>query len=130
KAPPAGSAEPAATGAGPTKLTVAAISIVDTAPLHLGKAKVFSAKQTLAITVQSTTGGHEAVPAVVSGQCQFAFANVISLMIASSKGLPLKVVDGGSFSTGKPEDFGAIVVPAGSSVKTVKDLEGKTISVN
>jgi NitT/TauT family transport system substrate-binding protein len=124
------SAEPSTTGAELTKLTVAAIAIVDTAPLHLGKAKGFFAEQNLDITVQSTTGGHEAVPCVVSGQCQLAFANVISLMLAHAKGLPLKVIAAGSFSTGTPEDFGGIVVPAGSGVKTVKDLEGKTVSVN
>ena len=129
KAPPrTGPAEP--TVAGPTKITVAAIAIVDTAPLYLGRAKGFFSEQNLDITVQTTTGGHEAVPALVSGQCQFAFANVISLMLANAKGLPLKVIAAGSFSTGKPEDFGAIVVPAGSAVKTVKDLEGKTVSVN
>src|ERR1043165_7708926 len=111
KAPPAGSAEPAATGAGPTKLTVAAISIVDTAPLHLGKAKGFFAEQNLDITVQSTTGGHEAVPCVVSGQCQLAFANVISLMLAHSKGLPLKVIAAGRFSARTPEDVGGLVGP-------------------
>jgi NitT/TauT family transport system substrate-binding protein len=124
------SAEPPTTGAELTKLTVAAIAIVDTAPLHLGKAKGFFAEQNLDITVQATTGGHEAVPCVVSGQCQLAFANVISLMLAHAKGLPLKVIAAGSFSTGTPEDFGGIVVPAGSGVKTVKDLEGKTVSVN
>jgi NitT/TauT family transport system substrate-binding protein len=131
QAPPAtGATESTLTGAGPTKLTVAAIAIVDTAPLHLGKAKGFFTEQNLDVTVQSTTGGHEAVPALVSGQCQFAFANVISLMLANTKGLPLKVVAAGSFSTGKAEDFGAIVVPAGSNLKTVKDLDGKTVSVN
>jgi NitT/TauT family transport system substrate-binding protein len=93
-------------------------------------AKGFFAEQNLEVTVQKTTGGHEAVPCVVSGQCQFAFANVTSLLLAHAKGLPLKVIAAGSFSTGTPEDFGAIVVPAGSNVKTVKDLEGKTISVN
>jgi NitT/TauT family transport system substrate-binding protein len=124
------SSEPPAAGAAPTKITVAAIAIVDTAPLYLAKAKGFFAEQNLDITVQSTTGGHEAVPCVVSGQCQLAFANVISLMLAHAKGLPLKVIAAGSFSTGTPEDFGGIVVPAGSPVKTVKDLEGKTVSVN
>jgi NitT/TauT family transport system substrate-binding protein len=131
KAPPmTGSAEPMATGAGLTKITVAAIAIVDVAPLHLGKAKGFFTEQNLDLTVQSTTGGHESVPSVVSGQCQFGFANVISLMLAHAKGLPLKAIAAGSFSTGKPEDFVGIVVPAGSDVKTVKDLEGKTVSVN
>jgi NitT/TauT family transport system substrate-binding protein len=129
-APAAGSAALTVAGAEPTKLTVAAIGIVDTAPLHLGKARGFFTEQNLDITVQLTTGGHEAVPCVVSGQCQFAFANVISLILARAKGLPLRMVAAGSFSTGKPEDFGGLVVPPGSDVKTVKDLEGKTVSVN
>jgi NitT/TauT family transport system substrate-binding protein len=131
KAPPkAGSAEPAATGSGATQLNVAAIAIVDVAPLYLGKAKGFFAEQNLELTVQNVRGGAEAVPGVVSGQFQFAFANLISLMLASSKGLALKVVAAGNFSTGTTEDFGGIVVPPGSAIKAMKDLEGKTMSVN
>jgi NitT/TauT family transport system substrate-binding protein len=116
--------------AGLTKLTIAAIAIVDVAPLHLGKAKGFFAAEGLDVTVQSTLGGAESVPGVVSGQYQLAFANVISLLLAHSKGLPLKVIAAGDFSTGKPEDFSAVLVPAGSSVKTLKDLEGKALAVN
>lgn len=127
----AGSAEPAAAGSGgATQLNVAAIAIVDVAPIYLGKAKGFFAEQNLELTIQNVRGGAEAVPGVTSGQFQFAFANVISLMLASSKGLPLKVVAAGNFSTGTTEDFGGIVVPPGSAIKTMKDLEGKTMSVN
>jgi NitT/TauT family transport system substrate-binding protein len=122
--------KPAAGSAAPTKLIVAAIAIVDVAPLHLGKAKGFFAAEGLEITVQSTQGGAESVPGVVSGQYQFAFANVISLMLAHTKGLPLKVVAAGNFSTGKPEDFGGVVVPADSPVRSLNDLEGKTLAVN
>jgi NitT/TauT family transport system substrate-binding protein len=132
-----GSAEPALGGPGPgapaggtTKLTIAAIPIVDVAPIYLGKAKGFFTEQNLDLNIQSVRGGAEAVPGVVSGQFQFAFANVISLLLAHSKGLPLKVIAAGNFSTGKAEDFGGIVVPAGSAIKTMKDLEGKTVSVN
>ncbi len=116
--------------AGATKLTVAAIAIVDVAPLYLGKAKGFFADEHLDLTIQNTQGGAESVPGVVSGQYQFAFANVISLMIAHTKGLPLKMIAAGNFSTGKSEDFGGVLVPAGSPLKTLKDLEGKTLSVN
>jgi NitT/TauT family transport system substrate-binding protein len=124
-----GSAAPAGT-AGPVKLTVAVIAIVDVAPIYLGKAKGFFAAENLDVTIQNTLGGAASVPGVVSGQYQFAFANLVSLLLGHAKGLPLKVVAAGNFSTGKPEDFGGIVVPAGSPVKTMKDLEGKTLSVN
>lgn len=123
-------AEPAGGGAGPTKLTVAAIAIVDVAPLYLAKAKGFFTEQNLDLTIQNTQGGAESVPGVISGQYQIAFANVISLLLAHAKGLPLQVIAAGNFSTGKAEDFGGILVPAGSPVKTLKDLEGKTVAVN
>jgi NitT/TauT family transport system substrate-binding protein len=120
-----------ATGnAGSVKLTVAVIAIVDVAPIYLGKAKGFFDEEHLDITLQNTLGGAASVPGVVSGQYQLAFANTVSLLLAHAKGLPLKVIAAGNFSTGKPEDFGGIVVPAGSPVKTMKDLEGKTLSVN
>jgi NitT/TauT family transport system substrate-binding protein len=117
-------------GAGPIKLTVAAIPIVDVAPLYLGRQKGLFAAEGLELDIQNTQGGAQSVPCVVSGQCQFGFANVISLLLGHAKGLPLQVVGAGNFSTGKPDDFGAIIVPEGSPVKTVKDLEGKTVSVN
>ena len=122
--------EPAAGSAGPTKITVAAIAIVDVAPLYLAKDKGFFTEQNLDVTIQNTQGGAESVPGVVSGQYQIAFANVISLLLGSAKGLPLKVIAAGNFSTGKAEDFGGIIVPADSPIKTLKDLEGKTLSVN
>jgi NitT/TauT family transport system substrate-binding protein len=131
KPTPGGSETTAApAGAGPTKLTVAVIAIVDVAPIYLGKAKGLFAAENLDITIQNTLGGAASVPGVVSGQYQFAFANTVSLLLAHAKGLPLKVIAAGNFSTGKPEDFGGIVVPAGSAVKTLHDLEGKTLAVN
>src|SRR5213078_1881001 len=130
KPPPRAAGTEPAGSAAPTKLTVAAIAIVDVAPLYLAKAKGFFSEQNLDVTIQNTQGGAQSVPGVVSGQYQFGFANIVSLLLASSKGLPLKVIAAGNFSTGKPEDFGGVVVPAKSPVKTMKDLEGKTLSVN
>jgi NitT/TauT family transport system substrate-binding protein len=125
-------AKPAAEGSAvdPTKLTVAAIAIVDVAPLHLGKAKGWFAAEGLDVTVQSTQGGAETVPGVISGQYQLGYANVVSLLLAHAKGLPLKIIAAGDFSAGKADDFGGVVVPAGSAIKTLKDLEGKTLAVN
>jgi NitT/TauT family transport system substrate-binding protein len=127
-----GSTGPAAASE-PTKLTVAAIAIVDVAPLHLGKAKGWFAAEGLDVTVQGTQGGAETVPGVISGQYQLGYANVVSLLLAHAKGLPLKIIAAGDFSAGSigsGDDFGGVVVPAGSAVKTLKDLEGKTLAVN
>jgi NitT/TauT family transport system substrate-binding protein len=118
-------------GSGPTKLTVGTIAIVDVAPIYLGKQKGFFTEQNLDVTLQAGSGGAVTIPAVVSGQDQFGFANVTSLLVAQTKGLPVKVVAAGNSSTGEAgKDFGAIVVPPGSPIHTAKDLADKTVAVN
>lgn len=113
------------------KVKVGAIPIVDVAPLHLGKEKGFFKEQGIELEVVNTTGGAAAVPGVVSGEFDFAFGNVVSLIVARSKGLPLKAIASGNSSTGKQgADFGGIVVPAGSPIKTAAELGGKTVAVN
>lgn len=116
---------------GTDKVKVGAIPIVDVAPLHLGKEKGFFKEQGIELEVVNTTGGAAAVPGVVSGEFDFAFGNVVSLILARSKGLPLKAIAEGNSSTGKQgADFGGIVVPAGSPIKTAAELGGKTVAVN
>jgi NitT/TauT family transport system substrate-binding protein len=116
---------------GQTKLTVGTIAIVDTAPIYLGKQKGFFTEQGLDLTLRAGAGGAVTIPAVVSGQDQFGFANVTSLLVAQTKGLPVKVIAPGNSSTGTAgSDFAAIVVPPGSDIKSAKDLAGKTVAVN
>jgi NitT/TauT family transport system substrate-binding protein len=119
------------TSSGVTKLTVGTIAIVDVAPIYLGKQKGFFTEQNLDVTLQAGSGGAVTIPAVVSGQDQFGFANVTSLLVAQTKGLPVKMVAAGNSSTGTAgSDFAAIVTPAGSSIQNAKDLAGKTVAVN
>ena len=113
----------------PTKITVGVIPIVDTAPIWLGVKKGFFKDEGLDVTVQPTTGGAASVPGVVAGSYDFAFGNFVSTMVANDKGLGLKYVTNGNSTAGDP-DFGAVIVPANSPIKTPADLSGKTISVN
>ncbi|MFA1551133.1 ABC transporter substrate-binding protein [Actinomadura chokoriensis] len=120
-----------ASGDGPTTVKVSVIPIVDVAPIYLGNQQGFFAEQGLKLDLQSAQGGAAIVPAVVSGQVDFGFSNYTSLLIAKSKGLPLKVVAAGAGSTGvQGKDFGGVVVKAGSPIKSAKDLAGKRVAVN
>jgi NitT/TauT family transport system substrate-binding protein len=68
---------------------------------------------------------------VLSGQLQFGFSNVPSLLIAQNKGLKFIGIAPGVASTGvSGHDFCAILVPGDSPIKTAKDLSGKTVAVN
>jgi NitT/TauT family transport system substrate-binding protein len=126
-----GSGSGSAAGGGTDKVTVGVIPIVDVAPIYLGKEQGFFAKRKIDLTLQTGSGGAASVPGVVSGQYQFAFGNVTSLLVARDKKLPLEVLTNGVSSVGvQGKDFGAVVVRSDSPIKTAKDLAGKRVSVN
>jgi NitT/TauT family transport system substrate-binding protein len=112
-------------------ITVGVIPIVDVAPIYLGKEKGFFTKQNLDLTLQTAQGGAELVTPVMTGQREFGFSNISSLLIAQTRGLDIVAVAPGASSTGEQgRDFGAIIAPGDSPLKTAKDLEGKTVAVN
>ncbi|MEU6257142.1 ABC transporter substrate-binding protein [Streptomyces sp. NPDC047043] len=116
---------------GTTTVKVGLIPIVDVAPLFLGQKKGFYKKQGLKLSVSFAAGGAAIVPAVASGQNQFGFSNVFSLMVAQSNGVALKAISNGNASTGVAgKDFAATLVKKDSPIKTAKDLEGKKVAVN
>ena len=120
-----------ASSGGVTKVSVGVIPIVDVAPLYLGIQKGFFAKAGLEVSAKPAQGGAAIVPAVISGENQFGFSNVVSLLTARDKGLPLVSIAAGVSSTGDPaDDVNAVLVGKGSTLKTAKDLEDRKIAVN
>ncbi|MFD7389634.1 ABC transporter substrate-binding protein [Streptomyces sp. NPDC059852] len=114
-----------------TTVKVGLIPIVDVAPLYLGQKKGFFEKQGLRLEFTTAQGGAAIVPGVASGQFQFGFSNVTSLMVAQSNGVPVRAVANGIASTGKEgEDFGALMVKKGSPLKSPKELEGRKVAIN
>ena len=126
--------EGAATGSGSGELTeveVGVIPIVDVAPIYLGVEEGIFEKHGLDVTLTLAQGGAAIVPAVQSGNMDFGFSNVTSLVIGRSQGLPLKLVATGPQTTGNSEDdFAAVMVPEDSDVQTAADLDDKRIAVN
>ncbi|GAA3189867.1 ABC transporter substrate-binding protein [Dactylosporangium siamense] len=121
---------PAAPGQ-PDKVAAGVIAIVDVAPIYLGKQKGFFSGRNIDLDLQTSQGGAAIVPGVVSGQFQFGFSNVTSLILAKSRGLPIRMVSNGVASTGKDgADFGGVLVKADSPIRSAKDLAGRTVAVN
>jgi NitT/TauT family transport system substrate-binding protein len=119
------------TGSEVTTLKVGVIPIADVAPLYLGIKKGFFKEENLEIQPQLAEGGAAIVPSVVSGDYQFGFSNVTSLIIAASKKLPVQIVSQGVLGgTGKDDAWDGVVVPKGSDIKTAKDFEGRSVAVN
>jgi NitT/TauT family transport system substrate-binding protein len=112
-------------------IRVGVIPIVDVAPLFLGVEQGFFAEQSIQLETDFAAGGAEIVPGVESGQWEFGFSNVISMMLAHTAGLGIKVVANGNNSTGVDgEDFGSLMVPVDSPVQSAAELEGATIAIN
>jgi NitT/TauT family transport system substrate-binding protein len=128
-----GSNEPAApsTPGQPDQVKVGVIPILDVAPIYLGKQKGFFSNRNIELTLEQAQGGAAIVPAVASGQYQFGFSNVISLLLAQSRDVPIKVVCNGNNSTGEDgKDFAGLFVKANSPIQTPADLAGKKVAAN
>ncbi|MEU0966491.1 ABC transporter substrate-binding protein [Streptomyces sp. NPDC005917] len=126
-----GSSGTSPSSGGTTTVKVGIIPIVDVAPLYLGQKEGFYSKRGLKLSMTLAQGGAAIVPGVTSGQFQFGFSNMTSLMIAQSNNVPVQTIANGVASTGVAgKDFGALVVKKGSSLTSAKQLEGKKVAVN
>ena len=114
-----------------TSVTVGVIPIVDVAPIYLGQEQGFFEDCGLEVELETAQGGAAIVPGVVSGEFQFGFSNITSLLLAADQGLPLRVVANGAASTGdEGTDYGAVLVSADSGVEDAAGLAGSRVAVN
>jgi NitT/TauT family transport system substrate-binding protein len=115
----------------PVTLKVGVIPIADVAPLYLGMDQGFFEEEGLTIEPQLAEGGAAIVPSVLSGDYQIGFSNTTSLIIAASKDLPIQIISQGVLAGTGPDDaWDGVIVPKGSDVKELGDLEGRTVAVN
>src|SRR5215216_2482058 len=104
---------------------------VPSAFVAFGIEKGLFEKQKLEIDLQPTQGGAATIPALVSGDIQVGGSNVVSLLLASSKDLPIQAIAGGTTAQASGEkDFGALLAAKGKGISGPEDLEGKTVAVN
>lgn len=105
------------------------VPVTDVAALYLGEEVGIFKKHGLQLKANIASTG--AVPAVMSGEYHFGFTAMVNVLQARDKGLPIKIIAAGSSSTGvKGADVTMIHAGPKSGVKSAKDLEGKTVSVN
>lgn len=128
---PGSSASSASGSANLTKITLGVLPITDVAPIYLGQKQGIFAKHGLELDIQIAQGGAAILPAVTTGEYVIGYSNVVSLLIAQDKGLPIKVVHNGSSSTNKAgADVTEVAAKADKGIASPKDLVGKKIAVN
>lgn len=113
------------------QITVGVIPIANSAPIYLGQQQGFFSDEGIDLKLIEESGGAAAVPGVVSGNFNFSFGNLVSVITARSQGIPLKTVVSAISSTGKPgHDVSAVLVKKDSPIKSAADLAGRTVAVN
>lgn len=114
-----------------TQISVGVIPIVDVAPIYLGVQEGIFEEHGLDVELTLAQGGAAIIPAIQSGDFDFGFSNMTSLVIAKSQGLPLQLVAPGPQTTGEPgSDFSSLLVPEDSEAESIVDLEGQRVAVN
>jgi NitT/TauT family transport system substrate-binding protein len=124
----------AATAAPHAKLEIARVGLLpnaETAAIRLGDQKGFFKEAGIDLKITDTSSGAAAITALIAGQFDLVFANTVSVMQGRDKGLPLVMVDAASTSTGvNGADFSALMVSSKNTMKSAKELSGKTIASN
>ncbi|NKX54671.1 ABC transporter substrate-binding protein [Arthrobacter mobilis] len=131
---PSGSTETAAGGAGGTSgltnVTVGILPIAPSAAMQYGIDEGIFEKHGLDVELQTGQGGAAMLPAVSTGTMNFAVGNPLSVMVAATKGLDMRIVTGYSNSKAEGEDINGVVAKADSGISDFADLAGKTTAVN
>jgi NitT/TauT family transport system substrate-binding protein len=125
----AGPAQPSGSGLEKTHLTVAALPIVDDAPLFLAIKKGYFRQQGLTVTPKIITQSTLALPDLLHGSVDIVGGgNYVSYMEGQASGtFSLKILVAGTEC--KPASFGVLALPS-SGITSAAKLAGKTIAVN
>ncbi|MFC4051880.1 ABC transporter substrate-binding protein [Actinomadura syzygii] len=110
-------------------VTVAALPIADDAAVYIAQKEKLFEKEGLKVEIKPVQQSIAAIPALVKGDVNvIAGGNYVSFLQADAKGtLKLSVLAEGASLTSHMMD---VLVMPNSKIRTLKDLEGKTVAVN
>lgn len=125
----AGSLVGAASAAPLTPFKVAMVTSMDTEPYMYAKQQGYYKDVGLDVTLSTTDSGPAIATGVINGTYDAAAAAAFPILIAISKGAPLRIMPGVT-TVGPGVGNSGLVVKADSSIKNYKDLVGKTVATN
>ena len=113
-----------------TKIRVAALPIAETGALWAAIDEGIFADHGLEIEVVPAQGGANAIPALLSGDIQFAIGQPFGPIRADAQDLGVVIVGDYANSNAEGDDVNAVVALADSGITRPADLAGKKVSVN
>jgi NitT/TauT family transport system substrate-binding protein len=111
-----------------SKIKVGAMPIIDSAPVWIAQQKGYFKDEGLEVDLQVVAGAAVAVPKIATGELDFTYGAYVPYFQAQAKGAAdLKIV-ADSYQTAA--NIFVILVKKDSTIKSPKDLTGKTIATN
>lgn len=114
----------------PRAVTIAALTISETAPLWAAVKEGIFLDHGLDVTVQPIQGGAQAMPALLNGDVDFSIGQPFGALRASLQGLDVKLVSNYAESHAEGDDINSVVSAPGSDITRPADLAGKKVAVN
>ena len=112
-----------------TTLTVGYVPSTLMTALFVGEQEGFFRGEGINLVLTSNDSGPALLSSVLQGSYQLAFTALFPALLAYGKGAPIQLVAAASL-VGPGQADEAVVVRAGSAVKSLKDLTGKTVGTN
>jgi NitT/TauT family transport system substrate-binding protein len=113
-----------------TTVRVAALPIAETGALWGAIDEGIFADHGLEVEIVPAQGGAQAIPALLSGDIQFAIGQPFGPIRASLQDLGITVIGNYASSLEEGKDVNAVVSLGDSGIVSPKDLAGKRVSVN
>lgn len=84
------------------------------------------------LDVEGVTGNNSAalLPGLTAGRLQFVSANIVTVLQGVEEGIPFRIVGPGTAMAAKPPDISPLAALKDGPIRTLKDLEGRTLAVN
>jgi len=126
-----GSAASAPGRASATEVRVVTLPIANGFPLDLGIKKGFFAQQGIEVKKTTLQSGNDVVLALANNNGDIGYLGFVPMYIAVTSGIPLTLVAASEVEGISARDnWQNILVKGSSSIRTPRDLRGKTIAVN
>jgi NitT/TauT family transport system substrate-binding protein len=112
-----------------TPVRIATLSIDASASAYYAQEQGFFKSSGIEAVIEGITSGGAIVAAVASNAIDVGFANLVSVVAAFSRNLPVTIVAPGSVDV-ETVPTNALIVAPGSAIRTGSDLNGKTMATS
>ena len=113
------------------EVRVVTLPIANGLPLDLGIRKGFFAQQGIEIKKTTLQSGNDVVLAIANNNGDIGYLGFVPMYIAVTSGIPMTLVAASEVEgTSAADNWQNILVKDSSSIRTPRDLAGKTIAVN